>query len=182
MAEITQTVSLYNQMHFSNLLTPITVERHRQHYIYAGMSFTSDVREGLQWSTQAEKPNSSFALRFVAPAETAKAEWLVVTPHVLYDGGVLISQSEMLLGQLEQPKASFSRLDAEKLGVKNGDTVTLTSAHGSVTLPVRTNRLLPEGVISIPRNLSGAPAEKLLGGEGVTVAVEVSKVSVQEPV
>jgi anaerobic selenocysteine-containing dehydrogenase len=88
----------------------------------------------------------------------------------------------MLLGQLEQPKASFSRLDAEKLGVKNGDTVTLTSAHGSVTLPVRTNRLLPEGVISIPRNLSGAPAEKLLGGEGVTVAVEVSKVSVQEPV
>jgi NADH-quinone oxidoreductase subunit G len=182
MAEITQTVSLYNQMHFSNLLTPITVERHRQHYIYAGMSFTSDVREGLQWSTQAEKSDSSFDLRFVAPAETAKAEWLVVTPHVLYDGGVLISQSEMLLGQLEQPKASFSRLDAEKLGVKNGDTVTLTSAHGSVTLPVRTNRLLPEGVISIPRNLSGAPAEKLLGGEGVTVAVEVSKVSVQEPV
>jgi NADH-quinone oxidoreductase subunit G len=141
------------------------------------------VREGLQWPTLAEAPSSSFDLTFVAPVAVApKTEWLLVAPRLLYDGGALLSHSEMLASHVEQPQAGFSRADAGRLGLNDGDKVTLTSAHGSVTLPVRTNRLLPEGVIAVPRNLAGAPAEKLLGGQGVTVAVEVSKVSVQEPV
>jgi len=183
MAEIAQTVPLYGEMSFANLLAPISIERQRSHYIYSGMSFTSDLREGLQWPTLAEaSEETTFGLEFVAPtAEPAGGEFTLIAPRVLYDGGVLVGEAEILKHHLEQPAATFAAADAGRLGLSAGERVSLKSAAGTVTLPVKIDRRLPEGVIRVPRNLSGAPAERLLAGPGVTVAVELTKEAVQEP-
>jgi NADH-quinone oxidoreductase subunit G len=181
MAEITEKVPLYREMSFANLLAPISVERRRSHYIYSGMSFTSDLREGLQWSTLAEAPQTTFDLTFMAPTTgPVKDGFTLVAPRVLYDGGVLLGEAEILANHIEKPYATFSRADAERLGLAENEMVSLTSSEGTVTLPVKINRLVPEGVVRVPRNLAGAPAERLLNGQGVTIAVEVARVTVQE--
>jgi hypothetical protein len=48
-------------------------------------------------------------------------------------------------------------------------------------LPVKIDYRLPENVVRVPRNLAGAPAEQLLAGNRVAIAVEIVKASVQEP-
>jgi predicted molibdopterin-dependent oxidoreductase YjgC len=188
MAEITQTVPLYKQMSFNNLLAPISVERRRAHYIYSGMSFTADLREGLQWPTIAESAKTTFDLSITAPETGAiEADLILVAPRVLYDGGVRLAESEILQNHLEQPAATLNRETAAKLGLTEGDSVMLTSAQGSLTLPVKLSRLLPAQVVRVPRNLPGAPAEQLLNGNGlakgngVAVAVTLTKETVQEP-
>jgi hypothetical protein len=62
-----------------------------------------------------------------------------------------------------------------------GDSVSLATPGGSLTLPVKIDYRLPENVVRVPRNLAGAPAEQLLAGNRVAIAVEIVKASVQEP-
>ncbi|MEM7029273.1 MAG: NADH-quinone oxidoreductase subunit NuoG [Chloroflexota bacterium] len=175
MAEITETVSLYQQMSFDNLLNPISLERQRSHYIYSGMSFTSDLREGLQWATVAEG-DTSFDLTFVAPeTDLGEGDLVLVAPRILYDGGVLLAEAEILQPHIESPAATMSQAVADGLGVGTGDTVSLKSSEGEISLPVKLDRLMPDGVVRVPRNLTGSPAEQLLNGHGALVAVSAAK-------
>ena len=177
MAEITRRVPLYAEMEFKNLTAPISLERKTSHYIYEGMSFTADVREGVQWPTLAEGGEAKIQLRFVEPANPpAKEEGLtLVAPHVLYDGGRLLAEAEVVAGHIHQPAIWLSRPDAGQFGVANGDEVTVSQNGASVTLPVQVNRHLPEGVALVPRNLAGRPAEQLVGPEGLFATVKVEK-------
>ena len=76
---------------------------------------------------------------------------------------------------LQQSEALISRADAQKLGLANGDTVTLSQNGTSLTLPVRINRMVSAGTVLVPRNLAGRPAEKLLGPGGLYSPVSVKK-------
>jgi predicted molibdopterin-dependent oxidoreductase YjgC len=177
MAEITRRVPLYAEMEFKNLTAPISLERETAHYIYEGMSFTADVREGVQWPTLAEGGEAKIQLRFVEPARPpAKEKGLtLVAPRVLYDGGRLLAEAEVVALHIHQPQIWLSRLDAGKLGVTNGDKVTASRNGASVTLPVQVNRHLPEGVAFVPRNVEGRPAERLVGPHGLFATVKVEK-------
>lgn len=177
MAEITQAVPLYAGMQFENLVAPISLARKTSHYIYEGMSYTADVREGLQWATLAEK-GSPVPLRFVAPAagEEGGAEALtLVAPRVLYDDGRLLAENELLLPHIFQPHILMSREDADRWGLAKGDNVTVSRNGTSVTLPVQVSRALHLGVAVLPRNLAGRPAEKLVGLNGLYATVQVEK-------
>ncbi len=178
MAEITQTVPLYKGMAFSNLLAPVSLERKTAHYIYEGMSFTADVREGLQWATLAEEsPEAKLVLRFIAPAlpPQTDGDLILVAPRVLYDDGRLFAEAELVYPHIQQPQIMLSRPDAARLQVSNGDSVTVTRNGSSVTLPAQVNRGVGEGVVLIPRNLAGRPAERLLGVNGFYANVKVKK-------
>jgi predicted molibdopterin-dependent oxidoreductase YjgC len=182
MAEITQTIPLYAEMSFANLTAPIPLARKTAHYIYSGMSFTAEAREGLQWRTLAEDETTTFALNFVAPTvEPENAGLILVAPRVIYDGGVLINQADVVAAHIQKPHAAFSGEDAKRLGLVEGEMITLTANGVSQTLPVRINRRIPKGVVLTPRNLAGAPAERLLNGNRLFVPVEVAKVPVAEP-
>ncbi|RME50865.1 MAG: NADH dehydrogenase (quinone) subunit G [Caldilineae bacterium] len=173
MADITQTVPLYAEMSFENLLAPITLQRKMSHYIYSGMSFTANVREGLPWRTRAEVDGTTFEVAFVPPADPPQADWLLVAPRLLYDGGVLIGQAEVLAAHLPAAHARFPAKDAARLGLQEGMEVTLAANGVSVRLPARLDRRLPSGVVLVPRNLPGSPAEKLLAGRGAFVPLKV---------
>lgn len=179
MAEITQTVPLYAAMNFENLTKPISLERKMSHYIYSGTSFTADVREGLQWHSQAEAEDAKLSVEFVEPAVDVPDGMVLVAPRVLYDGGTLIAQAEVVSSHIQQPHVVMSRKDAKRLEISNGEVVSLGVPGVSVNLPVQLNGLVPEGVVLVPRNLNGYPAEKLLGSKRL-VSVEIAKVPVSE--
>jgi predicted molibdopterin-dependent oxidoreductase YjgC len=180
MAEIARTVPLYKDMEFSNLIAPVSLARKTAHYIYEGMSFTATVREGVQWTTLAEGDlaiTPALPLRFIAPANPPNAnEGLVLAARrTLYDAGRLLAEAELMQPHLHRPHIELSRSDAAKLGVVNGETVTVSRNGVAVTLPVQVKRQLGEGVALVARNLAGRPAEKLVGSDGVWAPVKVTK-------
>jgi hypothetical protein len=67
------------------------------------------------------------------------------------------------------------------LGVRNGDSVTLSQNGTSISLPVQVNRRMSQGVALLPRNLAGHPAEKLVGVDGVYATVTLEKVTSEVP-
>jgi len=183
MAEITRTVPLYRAMSFENLTAPLSVSRQMSHYVYSGMSFRAESREGLQWPTLAEDAAASLAVEYVAPAPAPVADGhdlLLVSPRTLYDGGVLIAQAEVVAAHIQQPAIAVSKKDAARLRISAGDTVTVTAGSESHTMPVAVNRLTPAGTAVIARNLAGSPAERLLGGK-LVAPVKITKVAVSEP-
>lgn len=181
-AEITGQVPFYAEMNFANLLAPVPLARKTSHYIYAGMSFTGEVREGLQWPTVSEHEGERLPLTFAAPAgpppAPAAGELLLVAPRVLYDGGRLLAESEVLAGHIIRPHASFSQEDAARLGLAEGDRVRLSAGPTSTTMSVRVNRLVPQGVVLAPRNLTGFQAETLVRENGFFATVTVEKQAV----
>jgi predicted molibdopterin-dependent oxidoreductase YjgC len=166
-------------MDFKNLTAPVPLGRKTSHYIYEGMSFTADVREGVQWATLAEQKGETPAklvLRFVAPAAApAEGEFTLVSPRLLYDGGRLLAEAKVVESRINQAKVLLSRADAGRLGVKTGDTVTVSQNGASVALPVQINRMVNEGVVVVARNLAGRPAEKLVGPTGLYTNVKLEK-------
>jgi predicted molibdopterin-dependent oxidoreductase YjgC len=176
LAEMAQTIPLYAGMSYEQLARPVPLSRRMSHYIYAGMSFQAEVREGLQWSTKAENESFRLELNWVEPPPPpADDEGLtLVAPRVLYDGGTLLGQAEILGTRLVQPHIALAQADALALGVSDGDRVQVTANGHHVTLPARVDGAVPEGVVAIPRNVQGLPAELLLGDMGVFGRVKVA--------
>jgi anaerobic selenocysteine-containing dehydrogenase len=104
-------------------------------------------------------------LRWVDPPAPPSDDegYTLVAPRVLYDGGTLLGQAEILGTRLVQPYVALSRADALALGVSDGDNLQVTTNSHSVRLRTRVDGAVPEGVIAIPRNLKRLPAESLLG-------------------
>lgn len=178
MAEITQAVPLYAQMKFENLTAPVSLARKTDHYIYVGMSYTTDVREGVQWSTLAEgQAGTKLPLRFIAPApiEGVGDGLILVAPRLLYDHGRLLVESEILQPRLAQPELLLAPADSRKLGLNKGDTVTISGNGATLILPVQISRMAAEGIALLPRNLAGRPAEKLVGSNGLYAPVTIEK-------
>jgi predicted molibdopterin-dependent oxidoreductase YjgC len=178
LAEMAQAIPLYAGMSFDQLARPVPLSRRMSHYIYAGMSFQAEVREGIQWATRAEREAAILELGWIDPEApranlaspargASQAAFTLVTPRVLYDGGTLLGQAEILGTRLVRPYVALARTDAQALGISDGDTLLVSTNGTSVTLPAYANGLVPQGVVAIPRNLEGRPAESLLG-EGHT--------------
>ncbi|MDX1522359.1 MAG: NADH-quinone oxidoreductase subunit NuoG, partial [Anaerolineae bacterium] len=153
MAEITQQVPLYKAMKFENLIAPISLARKTSHYIYEGTSYTADVREGLQWPTVAEDASARVRLRFIAPQAPPEPGpgLTLVAPRYLLDGGRQLAEAEILQPRLTRPELMLSRADAANLGIRSGDTVTVSQNGASLSLPVYVNRALSDGVAVLPR-------------------------------
>jgi hypothetical protein len=164
-------------MSYERLSQPVPLSRRMSHYIYAGMSFQVDVREGIQWPVLAEDKSMTFELSWVDPPDPPSGGegMTLVTPRVLYDGGTLLSQAEILGTRLVQPHAALSCADALALDLSNGDGLRITADEHQVTLPVHVDGIVPEGVVAVPRNLAGLPAESLLGEARVFGKVKVAK-------
>jgi anaerobic selenocysteine-containing dehydrogenase len=86
-----------------------------------------------------------------------------------------LAEAEVVKAHVHQPQLILSRVEAQRLGVANGDNVTIYQNDTSVSLPVKVDRKAGEGIILLPRNLAGRPAEKLVGPAGLYTTVKVEK-------
>jgi NADH-quinone oxidoreductase subunit G len=177
LAEMAHTIPLYAGMSYEQLARPVPLSRRMSHYIYAGMSFQAEVREGIQWPTRAEDESLALELGWIDPPAPSTEDdgFTLVSPRVLYDGGKLLGQAEILGTRLVQPHVAIARSDAMTLGVSHGDHLQVAVDGRSVTLPAHVNGAVPGGVVAVPRNLKGAPAESLLGDGRVFARVKVMR-------
>ena len=96
-----------------------------------------------------------------APARDAYALRLV-SGHTLYDAGSLVTESPSLSPLAPGSVLHLHRADRERIGVDDGGEVRVTTARGSLTLPVRTDAATPQGVAFLAFNQSGPGAGDLI--------------------
>jgi predicted molibdopterin-dependent oxidoreductase YjgC len=80
----------------------------------------------------------------------------------LYDRGSAMLASPALVGLIGATTVGLNHFDLDRLGVTTGDVVSVTGAHGDVSLPVVLNDGVPRGCIDIAFNTLDANGENAL--------------------
>lgn len=105
----------------------------------------------------------------------------LVVNRTLYDNGTLVSHCPSLAPLAEPATARLSPTALRELGISDGDTVSVASTAKTITIPVKSDVRVPEGVVVIPHNHSGAdPREMIVSGSTVT-EVRISTVVEEKP-
>jgi NADH-quinone oxidoreductase subunit G len=107
-----------------------------------------------------------------APTPDAHGRFVLATWPTLLDAGRLQDGEPFLAGTAPRTVARLSASDAERLGVVDGDPVTVSSAHGSVSVPVLVTDRMVDGVVWLPTNSVGCSVRSQLRADaGATVDV-----------
>ena len=98
--------------------------------------------------------------------ETVLASW-----RMLLDLGRLQDNEPHLAGTAPDPVVRITVARAERMGVRDGDPVTVTGPAGAITLPVEVTEM-PERVVWLPMNSPGSRVYRDIGvAPGGTVAI-----------
>jgi anaerobic selenocysteine-containing dehydrogenase len=103
---------------------------------------------------------------FVAPARSASVppadsySLRLVATRKLYDRGTLVSHSPALTSLAGEARLRVNPVDADRLGVADGDRVKASSARGSTTVELERDERIPKGLAALYVNHAGAnPAD-----------------------
>jgi NADH-quinone oxidoreductase subunit G len=92
--------------------------------------------------------------------------------RLLLDCGQLQDGANHLAGTARTPVARLSAESATEIGAADGDKVTVSTSHGSITLPLVVTEM-PDRVIWLPLNSPGSAVHRELGVTvGAVVRVE----------
>ncbi|HET7398820.1 MAG TPA: NADH-quinone oxidoreductase subunit G [Intrasporangium sp.] len=131
-------------------------------------------------SAAAATPGApSGAAAQAAPAHAARARaagdgFVLATWPTLLDAGRLQVGEPFLAGTAPRAVARLSPADAGRLGVRDGDAVTVAGPVGAVTVPALVTESLVDGVVWLPTNSRGCSVRAGLGADGAA-AVTVTK-------
>ena len=104
----------------------------------------------------------------------------LVVNRTLYDNGTLVSHCPSLAPLAELAAARLNPAAVRELGISDGEIVAVASAANTITIPVKSDVRVPEEVVVIPHNHSGAdPRDLIVSGSTVT-EVRISTVA-EEP-
>ena len=96
------------------------------------------------------------------PARPAAGQAVLATWHQLLDNGRMLDGEPYLAGTARPPSAVMSAATAAEAGTAAGRAVTVTTGHGSVTLPVQTADM-PDRVVWLPAHSPGCEVRRSLG-------------------
>ncbi len=148
----------------------------------AGISYARLERGGIQWPCPTlDHPGTPvlhrekftrglghfMPLQFRGPAETPDEEYpfMLNTGRILqhWHGGTLSRRSGGLNQLVPEGVIELNTLDAESLGIPEGDPIRVTSRRGSVTGRARLTDRLPRGMIFMTFHFAESPANVLTG-------------------
>jgi NADH-quinone oxidoreductase subunit G len=112
--------------------------------------------------TQVPKP----PIPQVSPAdavEPAEGQAVLATWHQLIDLGSLLDGDDKLAGTARPSVVRLGKELAGRLGVADGDPVTVGTGVGALTLPVEITEDLADGVVWLPTNSPGSTVRRALG-------------------
>ncbi|GAA2510446.1 NADH-quinone oxidoreductase subunit G [Pilimelia columellifera subsp. columellifera] len=118
-----------------------------------------------------ERPDAPAVAAAGAPA-VGDGQAVLATWHQLIDLGSLLDGDEHLGGTARPAVVRISKALAQRLGVAEGDPVTVGAERGALTLPAAVTDL-PDAVVWLPTNSPGVTVRRSLGAVGgsvVTVA------------
>ena len=116
----------------------------------------------------------------VPPIPHDRYAFRLVVNRTLYDNGTLVSHCPSLAPLAEPAAARLNPAAVRELGISDGEIVAVASAASTITIPVKSDARVPEEVVVIPHNHSGAdPRDLIVSGSNVT-EVRISTVA-EEP-
>jgi formate dehydrogenase major subunit len=146
---------------------------------YGGITWQRLGNNGLQWPCPTlEHPGTSYlhkgtfargkalmkGIQFQEPAELPDAEY----PIILTTGRVLqqfhtgtMTRKTTGLNNLAGPMVMISVGDAEVLGIKNGETIKVSSRRGEIQAPAFVTKRIGKGTVYIPFHYQEAAANVL---------------------
>jgi NADH-quinone oxidoreductase chain G len=156
---------------------------------YANLRWEALGESGLQWSASAiAKPARRVeAVETVPIVDLPPGSFWLVSGPLLWDGGVWMQHSaEQVRRLIPKPFVALNPSDAVKVGLPEGNLVTVSSEHGTANLLLKADATVQPGTAWVPARLAGVPAEVLGAGLGepisVTVKLSPDSVSVSETV
>ncbi len=161
MQDITKTVPLYAAMTYPALAK---VEKQfpdvgGSDLYYGGTAYDNDGGLGIQYASAAESGavTTGKAEAHKLPARK-KGEMLVVPVRELYDRQPEFAASTALMhSHIAEPFAILNTADADKIGVVNGDRITVNFGAGTVDVLARVDAAAPAGAVLLARHLSNHP-------------------------
>ena len=97
----------------------------------------------------------------------------LLTYRLLYDDGSRASKTNGVAKLTQQPFVEVNSEDAKSSGIADGQEVTVTTAHGSLTLTARVTDGIAQGVVFVPTNQPGANALTLVSWDERHPTVEL---------
>jgi NADH-quinone oxidoreductase subunit G len=108
------------------------------------------------------------------PGPLARGEAVLATWNQLLDAGRMQDGEPFLAGTARPPVAMMSAATAAEAGTADGDKVTVATAAGAVTVPVRVTDM-PDQVVWLPANSAGCAARReLAAGHGSRVMIRTT--------
>jgi NADH-quinone oxidoreductase subunit G len=93
------------------------------------------------------------------------------TWHQLLDRGRLQHDEPYLAGTARAPRVLLAATTAKEIGAREGESVTVSTDRGSITLPLGIADM-PEGVVWLPTNSEGSAVRRdLAAGSGAIVRI-----------
>lgn len=148
--------------------------------VYLGVSTVEAARAELAalgtWDgKRAAGPHNSAASSAPGPAEPGAGEAILTGWRMLLDAGRLQDGEPHLAGTARPPLVRLSAGTAAEIGADDGDEVTVSTARGSITLPLKVTDM-PDRVVWLPLNSPGSAVHRQLGAtQGSVVRVGVSE-------
>ncbi len=128
---------------------------------------------GTWQGPRAAGASSSVAIR-PEPGPLAEGETVLATWSELLDAGRMQDGEPFLAGTARSPVALMSAATAAQSGAVDGGKVTVATAAGEVTVPVRVTDM-PDQVVWLPANSAGCAARRELGaGHGSRVTIRTA--------
>src|SRR5690606_35519103 len=145
---------------------------------YAGITYARIDKVGIQWPCPTEDhPGTKFlhegrfprgkgllqGIEYEAPAELTNEEYpiLLTTGRMLYHYNVTTRRSANLERLRPHELAQLNPVDAEKIGVKEGDQIRVTSRRGSIITRVTVTDKVPPGIMFMTFHYWESPVNEL---------------------
>jgi NADH-quinone oxidoreductase subunit G len=100
-------------------------------------------------------------------------ELRLVVNRVLYDAGSAVTHCDSSSGLAPEATVRLSPADAGPVGIETGTRVTVSSSHGSLSLPAVVDAGVPKGTAVLRHNLPGADAGLLIDAGDAVCDIQV---------
>ena len=132
---------------------------------------TQDELDALLASAPSAYPVTAEAPE--AGGETTDGDLRLLSYRLLYDAGSRASRSDGIRELTRDAFAEININDAQSRGIADGQTVTVASSHGSITVVAQVSKTIRRGVVFVPWNQPGATAQTLVAIDDTNPAVTV---------
>jgi predicted molibdopterin-dependent oxidoreductase YjgC len=153
MEELAQSVPAYAGMTYARLAQtreqwpPVGAED----LYFGGTAYDNRGGLGAHASRPAEcEKMKRFAVKWAEPPGLPSGDIIAVPVRRLYHRGTLIAQSHVLDSRTLSSYIELSHADAERLGIADGDVVTVTLASGECEMTARVDGQAPNGAVLVP--------------------------------
>jgi NADH-quinone oxidoreductase subunit G len=133
--------------------------------VHLGLPEVASARRELDalgtWDGPRALPPRAETLQLPAPAV---GQAVLATWHLLLDDGRLQDGEKFLAATARRPVARLSAATAREIGVREGETVAVSTDAGSILLPLEIAEL-PDRVVWLPTNSPGSHVRATLSAD-----------------